>query len=64
MIELVDGIKTGRRYHKFINPEINITKKATQIHKITNERLKDCVKFPEIAEDIIKFIGKCDNYSS
>ena len=57
MIELVDGIKTGRRYHKFINPEINITKKATQIHKITNERLKDCVKFPEIAEDIIKFIG-------
>lgn len=57
MVELVDGIKTGRRYHKFINPEINITKKATQIHKITNEKLKDCVKFSEIAEDIIKFIG-------
>ena len=57
MLEMVDGIKTGRRYHKFINPEINITKKAQEIHKITNEKLKDCCKFKEIAEEIIKFIG-------
>ena len=57
IIEMIDGIKTGRRYHKFLNPEINITKKAVEIHKITNESLKDCCKFPDVAEEIIKFIG-------
>lgn len=57
MLELVDGTKTGRRYHKFLNPEINITKKATEIHKITNEKVENCQKFSEVCEEIIKFIG-------
>ena len=57
MIELVEGIKTGRKFHSFLNPEINITKKATEIHKITNEKVENCKKFHQISEDIIKFIG-------
>ena len=57
IIEMIDGIKTGRRFHKFLNPEVNITKKAIEIHKITNEKVENCPKFPEVAEDIIKFIG-------
>ena len=28
VLEMIDGIKTGRRFHKFLNPEIRITKKA------------------------------------
>ena len=57
IIELVDGIKTGRRYHSFLNPVVNITKKAIEIHKITNEKVKDCPKIEDISEAIIKFIG-------
>lgn len=57
IIEMIDGTKTGRRYHKFLNPEVNITKKAIEIHKITNEKVENCPKFPEVVEEIIKFIG-------
>jgi DNA polymerase-3 subunit epsilon len=57
MIEMIDGIKTGRNFHKFLNPETSITKKAIEIHKITNEFVQNCPKFKEIAEDVIKFIG-------
>lgn len=31
IIEMIDGTKTGRRYHKFLNPEVNITKKASTL---------------------------------
>ena len=57
VIELIDGIKTGRRFHKFLNPEVNITKKAIEIHKITNEKVEGCPKFNEIVEGLISFIG-------
>lgn len=57
MIELIEGVKTGRRYHKFLNPMIAMSKKAVEIHKITNEKIKDCPKFFDVAEEIIKFIG-------
>lgn len=57
-IELIDGIKTGRRFHRFLNPEIKIPKKAIEIHRITNEKVEDCPKFKDICEDFIKFIGE------
>jgi len=56
-IELIDGIKTGRKFHRFLNPEIKIPKKAIEIHRITNEKVEDCPKFKDICEDFIKFIG-------
>ena len=58
MLELVDGIKTGRKFHRFLNPKINITQKAMEIHRITNETVKDQPTFEKVAEDIIKFIGE------
>ena len=57
VLEMIDGIKTGRRFHRFLNPEVNITKKAVEIHNITNEKVEWCKKFHEIAEDLIRFIG-------
>ena len=49
-IELIDGIKTGRRFHRFLNPEIKIPKKAIEIHRITNEKVEDCPKFKDTLE--------------
>lgn len=57
MLELVDGIKTGRKFHSFLNPKVNITQKAMEIHRITNETVKNQPTFEKIAEDVIKFIG-------
>ena len=57
LLEMIDGVKTGRNYHKFLNPNRVISKKAMQIHRITNEKVKDCPLFKDIVEEIIKFIG-------
>lgn len=56
-IEVIDGVKTGRSYQTFFNPLIRISKKACEIHKITNEDVKDAPLFREKAEEIIRFIG-------
>ena len=57
LIELIDGVKTGRRLHKFFNPEIKISKRASEIHGITNEKLIDAPLFKDTVEDLIRFIG-------
>lgn len=57
LLELVDGIKTGRRLHYFLNPGIKISKRASEIHGITNEKLIDAPTFADVVEDMIRFIG-------
>ena len=57
LLETIEGIKTGRKLHYFLNPEIRITKKAIEIHRITNEKVKDSPLFKDIAKNIIDFIG-------
>lgn len=57
MIEMIDGIKTGRNFHSFFNPLVNITKKAEQIHELTNEKLEDFPIFKTKVVEIISFIG-------
>lgn len=57
LLELIDGIKTGRRLHFFFNPKIKISAKAIMVHNITNEKIKNAPLFSEKAEEIIKFIG-------
>lgn len=56
LIEVIDGKKTGRNYHCFFNPEMNIPQNAINVHKITNEKIKDAPLFKNKAEEIIKFI--------
>jgi len=43
-----------------INPEIQIPAESTEIHGITNEDVKDCPTFTEVAERIKEFIGEAD----
>jgi DNA polymerase-3 subunit epsilon len=50
-----EEIKTRR-----INPCIPIPAEATAIHKITNEDVKDCPTFREIAKSLAAFIDGCD----
>jgi len=47
-------------YTKRINPEMAIPEESTAIHQITNEDVKDCQTFSELAEEIKSFIADSD----
>ncbi len=49
------NIKTLR-----INPEMDIPWESTEIHGITNEDVKDCPTFKEVAQDLVGFLDSCD----
>lgn len=54
----LDGkIQPGGR---LINPEISISAESTKIHGITNEMVKTCPTFKEIAPKLEKFLEGCD----
>ena len=48
-------VKTRR-----INPEMPIPKEASDVHGITNEDVKDCPTFKEVARDIANDFAGCD----
>ena len=57
LIETIEGIKTGRSFHCFLNPEVKISKKAVKIHRLTNEKLSNYPTFKQISKKLIDFIG-------
>ncbi len=56
-IELINSIPTGKNFHQYINPERDISAKATEITGLTREALKDKPRFFEIADAFLDFIG-------
>lgn len=54
-IELMNHVPTGRHFHKYINPEMDIPAEATNVHGITNERVAKEPVFAEIAAEFIDF---------
>ncbi|NRA73462.1 MAG: DNA polymerase III subunit epsilon [Rickettsiales bacterium] len=57
-IEVVDKVKTGKFFHKFINPEREVSKSAFNIHGISDEFLKDKPKFYDVVDDFLRFIAE------
>jgi DNA polymerase-3 subunit epsilon len=45
---------------QLMNPTIPINPKATEVHGISNENVKDCKTFAEYAPKLIKFMEGCD----
>lgn len=56
-VELVNHVPTGRTWHQYINPEREIDAGAIAVHGITNEKVKDCPIFGELAGELLDFIG-------
>lgn len=46
--------------HKLINPQIPIPKTASDIHGITDEKVKDAPAFKEVANELKQFIDNAD----
>ena len=61
-ISLLKIFPNGNRESKTmkINPTIPIPPESSKIHHITDEDVKDCPTFKDVASDINTFIGGCD----
>lgn len=46
--------------HMFLNPGIPIPAEATEIHGITDERVKDEPTFKQVAKSLLEYITGCD----
>lgn len=56
-VELINHIKTGKIFHKYINPLRDVPEEVVKVHGLTNEFLADKPTFAEIAQEWIDFVG-------
>lgn len=55
-IELIDRKRTGKNFHKYINPQREIDARAEEVHGISQEKLEDKPLFADICEEFVEFI--------
>jgi DNA polymerase III subunit epsilon len=56
-IELFNHLPTGRVFHRYVNPERDISADATLVHGITNEMIAQHPVFAVIVDEFLAFIG-------
>jgi DNA polymerase-3 subunit epsilon len=55
-IELIDRRHTGRRFHRYVNPERDIDPGALAVHGITADFLADKPRFADVADEFLRFV--------
>jgi DNA polymerase-3 subunit epsilon len=55
-IELIDRKRTGRTFHRYINPKRKVDPDAIRVHGITDDFLLNKPVFHEIAEELVAFL--------
>ncbi|ADD79791.1 DNA polymerase III subunit epsilon [Candidatus Riesia pediculicola] len=55
-VEMINRELTGNLFHVYINPKRSVDPKAFEIHKISDNFLKDKPTFSEIVDDFVDFI--------
>lgn len=56
-VEVVNRRLTNNHFHVYLNPDREIDIGAQQVHGISLEFLQDKPRFPEIADELLKFIA-------
>ncbi len=56
-VELQGHLPTGKEYHVYINPQCEISEKASEVSGLTNSFLADKPLFADIVEELLAFIG-------
>lgn len=56
-IELVHHVPTGRKFHRYVNPERDMPEDALAVHGLTAEFLTRQPLFGAIVEELLAFIG-------
>lgn len=59
-IEMIGRKPTGRRFHRYINPEREVDLGAMAVHGLTAEFLADKPTFREIAAELLNFISDAE----
>jgi DNA polymerase-3 subunit epsilon len=57
-IELLYHVPTGRKFHRYVNPEREMPAEAFAVHGISAEFLAEHPRFTEIADELLAFIGE------
>jgi DNA polymerase III subunit epsilon len=55
-VELVNRRVTGRRFHRYLNPDRDIDEGALAVHGLSREDLEREPRFAEIVEELLEFI--------
>lgn len=56
-VEIVNGFRTGRHFHAYVQPERPVPPEATAIHGITDAMLADAPVFAAVVSDMMEFVG-------
>ncbi|MGD9616654.1 MAG: DNA polymerase III subunit epsilon [Alphaproteobacteria bacterium] len=57
-IELMHHIPSGRKFHRYVNPERDMPPEAFAVHGLSAEFLAEHPLFAEIADELLDFIGE------
>jgi DNA polymerase III subunit epsilon len=55
-VELINGISTGRTWHRHVNPERDVPQQAYDVHGLSADFLRDKPRFTEFADELLTFI--------
>ena len=55
-VEMVNRRKTGRTFHRYLRPDREIDRAATQVHGITNEFLAQQPRFGDVVDELVEFL--------
>jgi DNA polymerase-3 subunit epsilon len=56
-LELVHHVPTGRKFHRYVNPERDMPADAFAVHGLTEDFLARHPLFTEIADELLAFVG-------
>lgn len=55
-VEMINRKLTGRNYHVYINPQMEMEQEVIDVHGLTNDFLADKPLFHQVANDFLEFI--------
>ena len=56
-LEIIDFLPTGKKFHKYINPQRDVPESSVNIHGITGKFLEDKPLFKDIADEFYSNAG-------
>src|SRR4051812_37630918 len=56
-IEMIGRIRSGKKFHAYLNPEREVPEEAQRVHGISTKFLQDKPIFASVVEAFLEFIG-------
>lgn len=56
-VEMVDKIRTGCSFQRYLNPERDVPEEAQRVHGLSSKFLQDKPLFSQVVEEFLAFIG-------